>query len=161
MMNWQAENAQRLFAQTGQITVIVQDRGNVHTCKEVREYFPIWESSGLYIFFLPSYCSQMNLIESEWQQLKEDEIAGRMFEDEYDLAIAVIRGIDCRAYKASYHAQRFHFENTEQETSSKQSIRAIVIPLLIFLYTTLFIFFYLLSIKIKLNNTFISIFTGL
>jgi len=33
---------------------------------------------------------QMNRIEEEWHQLKTHEIAGRMFEDEYDLAIAVI-----------------------------------------------------------------------
>jgi len=30
----------------------------------------------------------MNRIEEEWHQLKTHEIAGRMFEDEYDLAIA-------------------------------------------------------------------------
>jgi len=39
---------------------------------------------GLYFFFLPKYCSQMNLIEPEWHQLKTHELAGRMFEDEYD-----------------------------------------------------------------------------
>jgi hypothetical protein len=45
--------------------------------------------SGLFLFFLPQYCSQMNRIEDEWHQLKTHEIAGRMFEHEYDLAIAL------------------------------------------------------------------------
>ncbi|WP_143172965.1 hypothetical protein [Scytonema sp. HK-05] len=31
----------------------------------------------------------MNRIEDEWHQLKTHEIAGRMFEHEYDLAIAL------------------------------------------------------------------------
>ena len=34
----------------------------------------------------------MNLIETEWPQIKTHELAGRIFQDEYDLAIAVING---------------------------------------------------------------------
>ncbi|HEY9781555.1 MAG TPA: hypothetical protein V6D09_15625 [Leptolyngbyaceae cyanobacterium] len=34
--------------------------------------------------YLPPYCCQMNPIETEWHQLKPDEIAGQMFADEYD-----------------------------------------------------------------------------
>ncbi|MGH8002647.1 MAG: transposase [Brasilonema sp.] len=45
-----------------------------------------WESQGLYIFFLPKYCSEMNPIELEWQHLKKDELSGQMFDDELDLA---------------------------------------------------------------------------
>ncbi|MGB3509017.1 MAG: hypothetical protein WBA93_07210 [Microcoleaceae cyanobacterium] len=29
----------------------------------------------------------LNLIEGEWHQITTDKIAGRMFEDEYDLAL--------------------------------------------------------------------------
>ncbi|AUB44390.1 Transposase (plasmid) [Nostoc flagelliforme CCNUN1] len=32
---------------------------------------------------MPKYCSEMNPIELEWQHLKKDELAGRMFDDEY------------------------------------------------------------------------------
>ena len=38
---------------------------------------------GLYIFFLPPYCSEMNPIELEWQHLKKDELSGQIFDDEY------------------------------------------------------------------------------
>jgi hypothetical protein len=31
----------------------------------------------------------MNRIEDQWHQLKAHEIAGQMFEDEYDLAVAI------------------------------------------------------------------------
>jgi transposase len=36
----------------------------------------------LYILLLPEYCCWMNNIEREWQQLKNPELAGQMFEDE-------------------------------------------------------------------------------
>lgn len=41
-------------------------------------------SLGLYLFFLPQYSSEMNLIEAQWHQLKTHEIAGRIFDNEYD-----------------------------------------------------------------------------
>ena len=53
----------------------------------------------------------MNLIESEWLHLKADEIAGRMFEDEYDLAIAVIQAVEARVLNKGYHVERFRFSS--------------------------------------------------
>lgn len=68
----------------GRIRVIVQDNGPIHRCKEVQELWSKWEQMGLYIFFLPKYCSEMNPIELEWQHLKKDELSGRIFDDELD-----------------------------------------------------------------------------
>ena len=51
----------------------------------------------------------MNLIETEWHQIKTHELAGRIFEDEYDLAIAVIDGVEARAQRGEYIAERFLF----------------------------------------------------
>ena len=111
LMNWEASKAQQRLLETGQITVVVQDQGPVHTCAQVRQCYPMWQCLGLYVFFLPKYCSQMNLIEEEWQRLKEDEIAGRMFEDEYDLAMAVIEAVDTRSQRLGYEAERFRFNS--------------------------------------------------
>jgi len=47
-------------------------------------------------FLLPSYSPELNLIEPEWQRVKEDELAASMFENEYDLVKAVIGAIECR-----------------------------------------------------------------
>jgi putative transposase len=44
---------------TGRIRVIVQDNGSIHRCKEVQQLWEKWESQGLYMFFLPKYCSEM------------------------------------------------------------------------------------------------------
>jgi len=84
-MDWVADKA----AQTERLTVVVQDNGSVHTSQVTQQQWQRWQEQGLFLFFLPQYCSQMNRIEEEWHQLKTHEIAGRMFEDEYE-AIAVI-----------------------------------------------------------------------
>jgi len=55
---------------------------------------------GLYIFFLPKYCSEMNPIELEWQHLKKDEL---------DLAYTVIDGIQTRGERNNVSTQRVKF----------------------------------------------------
>lgn len=96
---------------TGRMRVIVQDNGPIHRCHEVQKLWSKWESQGLYIFFLPKYCSQMNPIELEWQHLKQDELAGKMFDDELELAYAVIDGIEARGEKGNYSTQRVRFNS--------------------------------------------------
>ena len=71
MMESEAQEA----SQSKRIRVIVQDNGPIHRCHEVQQLWSKWESEGLYILFLPKYCSEMNPIELEWQHLKEDELA--------------------------------------------------------------------------------------
>ena len=53
----------------------------------------------------------MNRIEDQWHQLKTHEIAGRMFEDEYDLALAIIDGMEARSVKGGYTLERFKFNS--------------------------------------------------
>lgn len=109
MMDEQARQAQAVREDTGRIRVIVQDNGRVHTCHQVQAKWPEWEVQGLYFFFLPKYCSEMNPIETEWHQLKTHELRGQMFEDELDLAYAVIDGVNARAEAGGYKAERFRF----------------------------------------------------
>lgn len=111
LMNWQAHKAQEHLANTGQITVIVQDNHPIHKTQHVRQYWNQWQQQGLYLFHLPTYSSSMNLIETEWHQIKTHELAGRIFEDEYDLALAVIEGVEARAQKRQYHTERFLFNS--------------------------------------------------
>lgn len=111
MMEQQAILASKHLAQTGRITVVVQDNGPIHTSSEVRQRWTEWEKKGLYLFFLPKYCSEMNQIELEWQHLKAEELAGQMFEDELDLAYAVIDGVEARGKKGNYTTERFKFNS--------------------------------------------------
>jgi hypothetical protein len=84
MMQHEAQQAAAQMQASGRIRVIVQDNGSIHKSQDVQQKWSQWESQGLYIFFLPKYCSEMNKIELEWQQLKTHELVGQMFEDELD-----------------------------------------------------------------------------
>ncbi|BCU13153.1 MAG: hypothetical protein EWV67_14175 [Microcystis sp. M_QC_C_20170808_M2Col] len=53
----------------------------------------------------------MNLIATEWHQLKTHELAGQIFPDEDDLAIAVKQGIEARAQKGGYETHCFKFNS--------------------------------------------------
>jgi putative transposase len=60
----------------------------------------------------PKYCSiEMNPIELEWQHIKKDELAGQMFEDELELAYAVINGVEARGKKGNYPTKRIKFSS--------------------------------------------------
>lgn len=107
------EQEAREAADVGRIRVIVQDNGPIHRCKEVQQMWSKWEDMGLYIFFLPKYCSEMNPIELEWQHLKKDELAGRMFDDELDLAYAVINGVQARGERGNHSTQRIKFNSSQ------------------------------------------------
>ncbi len=112
LMEQEAQQAELEMQSTGRIRVIVQDNGSIHKSQEVKQQWSKWERQGLYIFFLPEYCSEMNNIELEWQQLKNHELAGQMFEDELDLAYAVIDGVEARGQRGNYTIQRFKFNSS-------------------------------------------------
>lgn len=107
MMEREAQEAEKL----GRMRVIVQDNGPIHKCHEVQKLWSKWKSQGLYIFFLPKYCSEMNPIELEWQHLKQDELSGQMFEDELDLAYAVMDGVTARGERGQYSTERIKFNS--------------------------------------------------
>lgn len=106
LMNWQASLAEERWKKTGKITVVVQDQGSIHISKLTKSYYKNWEKQGLYIFLLPSYSPELNRIENEWQRLKEDELAGQMFDSEYDLAKAVIEAIEVRQERNGLKVER-------------------------------------------------------
>jgi putative transposase len=109
MMEKEAEESAAL----GRIRVIVQNNGSIHRCLQVQQVWSKWESQGLYIFFLPKYCSEINPIELQWQHLKKNELAGKMVEDELELVYAVIHGIEVRAQRGNYTTDRVKFNSNQ------------------------------------------------
>lgn len=109
LMDWQAAQAQTQFQTTGQITVIVLDNASVHKSHLTTAATERWQTQGLFLFFLPPYSPQMNRIEDEWLHLKRDELASRVFEDEVDLAKAIMTGIETRGQRGKYIVERFMF----------------------------------------------------
>lgn len=111
VIDWVADTAWQTLSQTGRLTVIVQDNGSLHTSRLTQQQGQRWQEQGLLLFFLPQYCSEMNRIEEEWRQLKTHELAGQMFEDEHDLAIAVMDGMEARSINGKYTLNRFKFNS--------------------------------------------------
>lgn len=109
LMDWQAVKAQTQFQATGQISVIVLDNASVHKSRLTATAIERWKAQGLLLFFLPPYNPQMNRIEDEWLHLKRDELASRVFEDEVDLADAIMTGIETRGKQGDYPVERFMF----------------------------------------------------
>lgn len=59
------------FGQTvTQPTVVVMDNASIHTAKVVEDKRPEREAKGLYIYFLPTYSPELNLIEIFWHKVK-------------------------------------------------------------------------------------------
>ena len=109
LIEWQAQKAQQHFAEAGQLTVIVLDNATPHISRAVQQHFELWQQQGLLLFFLPPHSPQMNRIEDEWLHLKRDQLACRVFEDEFDLAMAIITGVELKAKRRGYQAERFLF----------------------------------------------------
>ena len=63
------------------------------------------------MFFLPPYCSEMNPMVGEWHQLKAHEIAGQMFDNSDDLAIALEARVENRYLPKGYKVERFIFNS--------------------------------------------------
>ena len=111
VVDWIAKLASQTFKATGRMTVVVQDNGSLHKSHLTRQQWQRWQTHVLFLFFPPPYCSEMNRIEDEWHQLKTHEIARRMFEDEYDLALAIMSGMEARSVKGGYTLERFKFNS--------------------------------------------------
>ncbi|NEO30901.1 MAG: IS630 family transposase [Symploca sp. SIO3C6] len=112
ILDKEAEEAARHRTETGRETVIILDNYSIHKSHQVQSQEKAWQESGLYLFFLPTYSPELNLIEGEWHQIKAHEISGRMFEDEYDLVLAVKESLKNRSGQVGYCLQQFKLNQT-------------------------------------------------
>lgn len=108
-MSWQAEKAMKRLFETGKSTVIIHDNASIHRSKLAKKQHQIWLKQGLSVFFLPPYSPEMNRIEEQWLHLKRQELGGYVFEDEYDLAKAIIDGLENRGQLGNYTVERLMF----------------------------------------------------
>ena len=107
VMNWMAQKAEKNYADTQKLTFIVQDNCTIHKSKIVQQHWGRWREQGLFVLFLPPYCSELNPIEGQWHQLKTHELAGRLFEYEDELAEAIVDGMIDRSQCGGYELDRF------------------------------------------------------
>ncbi len=56
--------------QIQRLTVVVIDNASAHTSKRFAECRARWEERGLFLYYLPPHCPELNLIENLWRMIK-------------------------------------------------------------------------------------------
>lgn len=72
-------------------TVVVLDNARPHTARKVKQLFEIWQSRGLFIFYLPPYSPHLNIIERLWKEFKEGWLKPKDYQSADQLFYAVDR----------------------------------------------------------------------
>jgi transposase len=85
-------------------TVVVVDNASVHTSERFQGKLPEWERQGLWIFYLPKYSPELNLIEILWRFMKYEWIdfsAYNSWSDLVDYVEGVIKSFGSK-YKINF-----------------------------------------------------------
>ena len=61
-------------------TVVPLDNASIHTAKIVAAKIEEWEGRNLYLYYIPAYSPELNLIEIMWRKIKYDWLPLRAFE---------------------------------------------------------------------------------
>lgn len=69
------EQFETLSFKLRKLTVIVLDNARIHTSHIIKERIRIWQSRGLYLFYLPRYSPHLNIVETLWRKLKYEWLA--------------------------------------------------------------------------------------
>lgn len=90
-------------------TVVVLDNARIHTARKVKERLKIWQNRGLYIFYLPPYSPQLNIIERLWKEMKQAWIKPEDYTSADKLFYAVDRVCAAIGNKLFLHFSKKHF----------------------------------------------------
>ncbi|MDM7461567.1 MAG: transposase, partial [bacterium] len=77
--------------------VVVWDRASYHTARVVESRFGAWASRGLFVYVLPAYSPQLNLVERCWLELKARLLPRRWYADVCALRAGVEAGLEALA----------------------------------------------------------------
>jgi len=75
---------------TTKFTVVVLDNATIHTAKVVLEKLEEWEARNLYLYYLPTYSPELNLIEIVWRKIKYEWLPLSAFESFASLKSSLI-----------------------------------------------------------------------
>ncbi len=66
-------------------TVIVFDNARIHTSGIIKERIKVWQTRGLYIFYLPRFSPHLNIVEILWRKLKYEWLSPSDYQDKENL----------------------------------------------------------------------------
>lgn len=75
-------------------TFLVLDNASIHKSKLVKAQLERWQESGLFIFFIPPYCPELNIAETLWRMLKTLEIRPQDYKDQDTLFARLTERLD-------------------------------------------------------------------
>ncbi len=75
------------------LTVIVLDNASFHRAKVVRSNIPKWRQQNFFLYYLPPYSPQLNLIETIWKRLKAFLMPRRHYPTLTDLKQALLEAL--------------------------------------------------------------------
>ncbi len=64
------ERLEDLSFKLPKLTVVVLDNARIHTSGIIKDRIKVWQSRGLFIFYLPRYSPHLNIVETLWRKLK-------------------------------------------------------------------------------------------
>lgn len=71
------------------LTVVVLDNATVHTAKIIKERLAVWQTRGLYVFYLPTYSPHLNIAEILWRKMKYEWLTPSDYVDKERLHYSV------------------------------------------------------------------------
>jgi hypothetical protein len=76
---------------------VVLDNYSPHHGKEIKEQLSALEAAGIWLFYLPPYSPELNLIEPMWRHVKHEDMPIRSYTTAVELEAAVDSALDKRA----------------------------------------------------------------
>ncbi len=79
------ERLEDLSVKLKKLTVIVFDNARIHTSRIIKERIKVWQTRGLYIFYLPRFSPHLNIVEILWRKLKYEWLSPSDYQDKENL----------------------------------------------------------------------------
>ena len=86
---------------------MVLENASVHSSAQFEANISRWEEHGLYIYFLPPYCPELNLIEMLWRMIKYNWLPLKAYDD-FKSLVRNLAGIFSRMRKNKEYRLTFN-----------------------------------------------------
>ena len=83
------EQFETLTLNLRKLTVIVLDNARIHTSQIIKERIRIWQTRGLYLFYLPRYSPHLNIVETLWRKLKYEWLTPADYQSKENLCYQI------------------------------------------------------------------------